>query len=130
MIPDAAVREVEGRDHSDISAKALFAATWIKRIQVDFVPFEITKLGLGDGESAVLALALANPGYGAIFDDQAARTAAASLGIPQLGTLGVVVSAKIQGLIPSAKVIIEQLRQNGMYLSNKLIALTLARVGE
>lgn len=129
-IPDAAVREVEGRPFSDTSVQALAAATWLKQITVDVIPETIAHFGLGDGESAVLALALSLPGAGAIFDDQAARNAATSLGVPHLGTLGVVISAKLHGIIPTAKNVIELLCQHGMYLSDKVKARALAQVGE
>jgi len=90
----------------------------------------VAVFGLGDGETAVLAHALAHPGSGAIVDDQAARSAAAALGIPHQGTLGVIVFAKVQGLIPAARPVVEQLRQYGMYLSDQVMNQALAQVGE
>ena len=86
--------------------------------------------GLGDGETAVLAHALANPRSGVILDDRGARKAAAALGIPNQGTLAVVVFAKAHGLIPAARPVVEQLRQHGMYLSDQLMNQALAKVGE
>jgi predicted nucleic acid-binding protein len=90
----------------------------------------VLALGLGDGESAVLAHALANPGSGVIVDDQAARSAAAVLGIPQQGTLGVIVFAKTHALISAARPVVEQLRQHGIYLSDQVMNQALAQVGE
>jgi predicted nucleic acid-binding protein len=90
----------------------------------------VTAFGLGDGETAVLAYALDNPGSGVILDDRAARNAAAALGIPNQGTLAVVVFAKTLGLIPAARPVIEQLRHLGMYLSDQVMNRALAQVGE
>jgi predicted nucleic acid-binding protein len=58
------------------------------------------------------------------------RSGATVLGIPHQGTLGVVVFAKAQGSIPAARPVVEQLRQQGMYLSDSLMNQTLALVGE
>ncbi|MFT3882961.1 MAG: DUF3368 domain-containing protein [Gemmatales bacterium] len=130
VIPEAAVREVEGRPYSDVSVQALSTATWLNQVAVNVIPEDVASFGLGDGEAEVLTYALAQKGTGAILDDQAARHAATQLGIPHVGTLGVVVFAKVHGLIPSAKDVIEQLRQHGMYLSDKVMARALAQVGE
>jgi predicted nucleic acid-binding protein len=94
------------------------------------IPPPVLAFNLGDGESAVLAHALANPGSGAILDDSAARHAAATLGIPHQGTLGLIIFAKHQGLVPAARPIVEQLRQEGMYLSDEVMNQALAQVGE
>ena len=46
------------------------------------------------------------------------------------GTLAVILLAKTQGIIPVARPVIEQLRLNGMYLSDLVMNLALAQVGE
>ena len=73
---------------------ALGQATWLAVVDPGPIPAVLTSHGLGAGETAVLAHALANPGSGVIFDDQAARTTAAAFGIPHLGTLGLLIFAK------------------------------------
>lgn len=103
---------------------------WLLQVDPGPIPAKVAAFGLGDGENAVLAHALANPGSGAIIDDQAARNAAAVLGIPHQGTLGVVIFAKAQGCIPAARPIVEQLRQHGMYLSDHMMNQALAQIGE
>ncbi|MEH2009054.1 MAG: DUF3368 domain-containing protein [Nostoc sp.] len=64
------------------------------------------------------------------MDDLAARRCAAVLGIPVLGTLGIVLTAKQRGKITRARPIIENLRSSGMYLSDRVINQALALVGE
>ncbi|WP_243147212.1 DUF3368 domain-containing protein [Scytonema sp. UIC 10036] len=46
-----------------------------------------------------MSFALENTGYRAIIDDAAARRVAKTLNIPFMGTLGMLVLAKKQGLI-------------------------------
>jgi predicted nucleic acid-binding protein len=130
VIPDAAVLEICRSGPSDPAVQALAQATWLIKVDPGPIPANVAAFGLGDGENAVLAHALANPGSGAIIDDQAARNAAAALGIPHQGTLGVVVFAKTQGFITAARPVVEQLRQHGMYLSDQLMNQALAQVGE
>ena len=113
-----------------MSVQALAQATWLATVDPDAIPPAVTAFGLGDGESAVLAYALANPGSVAILDDRAARHAAASLGILHQGTLALVIQAKLFGLVPAARPILEQLRQDGMYLSDQLMNQALAQIGE
>jgi predicted nucleic acid-binding protein len=78
----------------------------------------------------VLAWAHAHPGTEAILDDLVARRCAATFSIPVRGTLGLALIAKQRGRIPSARRVLEQLRQGGMYLSDYVMNEALARVGE
>jgi predicted nucleic acid-binding protein len=65
-----------------------------------------------------------------ILDDLAARRCAATFDIPVRGTLGLALIAKKRGRIPSARRVLEQLRQGGMYLSEHVMNEALARVDE
>ncbi len=94
------------------------------------VPTVIQSWDLGAGESAVLTWGYVNPGTEVILDDLAGRRCAASLGIPVRGTLGLVLKAKQRGAIPAARPVLEQLRSQGMYLSDRVILQALALVGE
>jgi len=125
-----AVLEICHGGPSDPAVQALAQATWLLKVDPGRIPAKVAAFRLSNGESAVLAHALANPGNGVIIDDQAARSAAAALGIPHQGTLGVVVFAKAQGFIPAARPVVEQLRQHGMYLSDQVMNQALAQVGE
>jgi predicted nucleic acid-binding protein len=97
VIPEAAVLEIQRKGPADPAVQALAQATWLTVVDPGPIPARIGAFGLGPGESAVLAYALANPGSGAIVDDLAARNAAAALGIAHQGTLGVVLFAKTRG---------------------------------
>ena len=130
VIPEAAVLEIRRRGPADPAVQALAQATWLASVDPGPVPAQVAAFGLGDGETAVLTHALANPGSGAVIDDQAARSAATALGIAHQGTLGVVIFAKAQGLIPAARPVVEQLRQHGMYLTDQIMNQALAQVSE
>jgi len=61
-------------------------------------------------KTAVLSYALAHPGLRAVIDDADARRCAKTLGIPMLGTGGVLVLAKRRSLIPSVTDALRALR--------------------
>jgi predicted nucleic acid-binding protein len=130
VIPEAAVLEIPRKGPADPAVQALVQATWLTAVDPGPIPAQIAALGLVPGESAVLAYAVARHGSGAIVDDQAARNAAAALRIAHQGTLGVVLFAKTQGIISAARPLVEQLRQHGMFLSDKVMNQALSQVGE
>ena len=86
--------------------------------------------GLGQGETAVLALGLEMPGTVVVLDDRLARRTAEALDIPLTGTLGVLIDAKRQSLIPEVSPLLDQLQQLGFRLSARMREAVLSVVGE
>lgn len=129
IVPEIIASEIDVRGKSDPTAQAIANTAWLVVTQTP-VPTQIQSWGLGPGESSVLAWAHAHPGCEAILDDLAARRCAATFNIPVRGTLGLALIAKQRGRIPSARQVLEQLRQGGMYLSDHVMDEALARVGE
>lgn len=78
----------------------------------------------------MISWALAHPGFVAVLDDRAARRLGASVGVPLLGSLRVIVKAKERGLIPLARPALEKLRGSGAYVSDELIERAIALAGE
>jgi len=130
IVPEVVASEIEVRGESDPTARALATTSWLVVTQTPPVPPQIQAWGLGPGESSVLAWAQAYPGSEAIIDDLAGRRCAAALNIPVRGTLGLVLIAKQRGHISSARHVLQQLRQGGMYLSDRVLNEGLKRVGE
>ncbi len=65
-----------------------------------------------------------------MLDDARARRVAERFGIRRIGTLGILRRAKKMGLIAKIKPCIEQLQENGIYISPKLSEAILRDVGE
>lgn len=130
LVPVAVADEIQERGSADPTARALKASTWIEVIEAPVITPEIQAWDLGPGESAVLETARARVGSEAIIDDLAGRRCAAALSLPVRGTLGLVLSAKRRGLVPSARVVVERLVSSGMYLSSRVIDDALKLVGE
>lgn len=56
-----------------------------------------------------------------LIDDYEARHFAERMNIPCFGTIGLLLEAKSKGLIVSVKPLIEQMKANGRYISDKLL---------
>lgn len=130
IVPEAVATEIGRRGPEDPTARAIAHTAWLIVTEPPPIPPQIQAWGLGAGESAVLAWAQAHPGAETIIDDLAARRCAAALNIPVRGTLGLVLTAKQRGHLPAARPVLMQLRQGGMYLSDRIMNQALALVGE
>lgn len=130
IIPAAVSREVLAGPSEDSARKVLEAGLG-RIVSVDTIPEVVFEWGLGEGETAVLALALQTPGAIAVLDDASARKCATALGVRRIGTLGLVVRARQQDLIPSAAAVIRDLRRVGFHLDTRTVRTVLAKtVGE
>ena len=126
LIPEAVAAEILAGPPDDPARKALESG-WGHRVASGRLPNRILEWGLGAGETAVLSMALEEPGRMAVLDDAAARTCARTFGIPLLGTLGAVLRAKREGLIESAARVVAALRAAGLRLDDKTIRTALER---
>ncbi len=90
-----------------------------------------TALGLivDAGEAEAIALA-AEKNCLLISDDKQARSAAKSLGVAVIGTIGVLVRAKKSNLIKTLKPILDDLESNNFFISKTLREEALKLVGE
>lgn len=82
------------------------------------------------GEAAVLALAAELDADRVVLDDLAARRWARMKGLQVIGTLGLLLSARLRGEIPDLRREIERLREQGFRASEELIRAVLEEAGE
>jgi predicted nucleic acid-binding protein len=87
------------------------------------------KMLVDEGEAEAIALAYELQ-YRLIIDDLQGRKVARDLGLQMTGTIGTLVMAKQQGIIPALKPVIEALEGVSFYLSEALKAEALNLVGE
>ena len=83
---------------------------------LDKVP---TAVELGAGEKEVLALAMQRPGSLIVLDDRLARSHAEALRLTVTGTLGILLRAKSEGLLPRIAPVLDKLDRLGFRLSSK-----------
>ena len=130
MVPEPVITEIQGHGPDDPTVEAIGRVDWLTIAPAPVIPPPVSAWDLGPGESAVLALAMAEPGTRAVIDDLEARRCARTLAIPLIGTLGLVILARQEGWISAARPVVERLRASGMYLSDRIIDEALERVGE
>jgi len=82
------------------------------------------------GESEAIALAQQTAPQWIILDDLAARHVAEAMGLPVIGTLGVLLQAKEAGHITEIKLLLDKLRDQSLYLSETLYLHILQSAGE
>lgn len=130
LVPQIVALEIQQYGEADPTFQTLQATEWLVAINPIPIPETIQTCNIDPGESAVLTWAIQHPGTEAILDDLAGRRCAQTLNIPVRGTLGLVLLAKQRGHIPAARPVIADLKQAGMYLSDRVINQALALVGE
>ena len=104
---------------------------WVDIVSVkDGFRLQLLELQIDKGESSAIALALETSDCTIILDDYKARKIADQLGLSVTGTIGVLIRAKINGLIPSIKPLLEKIRQTDFRLSADIELYALKAAGE
>lgn len=86
---------------------------------------------LDEGEASTLRAAMNQAGSClVIIDEKAGRVVASELGLQVTGVVGVIIAARRQGLIPSAKDVFSALLKQDFHLADTLIDAALKSLGE
>ena len=95
----------------------------VERLGAAEQPVEAAASDLDEGEKEVILLgASIKDRVILLLDDQAGRRVARTLGIPVVGTAGLLLSAKKQGLIETVSPLLISLREQDYWLSDALLA--------
>ncbi len=130
VVPSPVAEEITTGPAEDPARTWLLDSGTMYIEQVTSIAPEVAAWDPGKGEGAVLSWAYQRPGWRVIIDDAAARHCARALGIPTIGTIGVIVIAKRLNRIPTAKPLFADLRSSGMRISSEIIDQALRQVGE
>jgi len=123
LVPVAVWDEVRIAGSDDAASRQLPKVSWVQQVELVNIAPEVAAWDLGKGESEVLSQSLTVSDCAAIIDDRAARRCAQALGIPTIGTGGILILAKRRGLISSVSSRIEALRDAGLWMSDTLVNL-------
>ena len=94
---------------------------WIEILSVKSKDTQrLLEMQIDKGESSAIALALESPDSLLILDDIKARKVATQLGLSITGTLGIIIKAKLEGIIPSVIPILNKIKQTDFRLSNEV----------
>ncbi len=104
---------------------------WVEiRNVTDKYKQQLLELQIDKGESSAIALALETPESTLIIDDYKARRIAENLHLAYTGTIGVIIKAKLLGIIPSIRPIIEKIKQTNFRISLEIEINALREAGE
>lgn len=91
---------------------------------------QILEASVDKGEASAIALAVELKDCLLIIDDLKGRNLAEQLGIKVTGTFGVIIEAKLSGIINSVKPILAKIKQTDFRLSNDLEQKVLSKAQE
>jgi predicted nucleic acid-binding protein len=129
VVPGSVIREIAVGSDDDPDTETTLAWATARTVADIPLPSAVAHWDLGAGESQVLARCLADGGV-AVLDDGEARACAQSLGLPLIGTLGVILRARKSGVIPAARPLVNRMLATGSRLSPGLVEAALRQVGE
>ena len=121
---------VAGREAGG-AKREVSAATWIKRIEVkDRLAVEVLldEIDLGKAETIVLARELGADWV--LMDEKKGRRKLTEMGLPKIGTVGILLKAKRGGLLTVIRPELEQLHQHGFSISQTVIDAVLRQADE
>lgn len=130
VIPQAVADEIQRGTRDDPACRWLreAAARWVcAGPALDPV---VSAWDLGAGETAVLAWARSHPGFEAILDDRATRNCATALGLQVRGTVGVILLAKLEGLLRKVAPVLDEPEAAGFRLHPSQVAAALRLANE
>ena len=91
---------------------------------------KILEMQIDKGEASAIALALEIPDSTIIPDDYKARRIAEQLGLRITGTAGVIIRAKLNGIISSVKPLLDKIRKTDFRLTEEIEKQALKEAGE
>jgi len=114
-----------------VEAEVNLKRTWLK-VEVPRNQLLVTALKnqLDSGESEAIALALEYPEILIVLDDLSARKVGLQLNLKVIGTVGLLLRAKRQGLITEIKPFLKALNQANFRISEALVQKALRLSGE
>jgi predicted nucleic acid-binding protein len=129
LIPPAVYDEIVAGG-SRVGVAEVQAADWLRQVLLSDPGRADLLADLDRGEAEAIALAQERQADLLLLDERLARRHAQRLGLAITGTLGVLLRAKQQGLVPEIRPFTEQLQRSGIRLSDALVARTLQLAGE
>jgi predicted nucleic acid-binding protein len=132
LIPRTVAREVmtcnDPYDPANVWLRGGAAASYLR--DYPQVSEFVLAWGLGAGESSVISLAETLPQATVVLDDLAARRCAGALGLPVIGTLGLLLMAKKLGLIDEVTPALDAVLSAGLFVSKRHINAIREKAGE
>ncbi len=130
IVPEAVYREVTAKKDS-ACMRVIEESGWICIDKVhNLSEKKMYKTKLHDGEVEVMILAQEKQADLVVIDDNAAKKTAEYLGLTVTGTMGVLIKAKKLGYLNAVRPILNEIKENGFYISTALEKMVMEQAGE
>jgi len=123
-VPDAVFQEVVRTDKPFAKELEIFLCGRTKNV-LNKMAVKILSADIGAGEAEAIVLALEHQPSIVLIDDLKARKFAVMNGLKIIGSMGILLKAKNEGLINAIKPLISKLLNNDIRISNTIIEITL-----
>jgi predicted nucleic acid-binding protein len=131
FIPPAVLTEIHAKQDQATRAIEQAHRSWLRIRSVSYrEAVDILLADLGLGEAEVIALARETGADRVVLDDLDARRRARRLGLDLVGTVGLLLAARLRGEIPSLGDEIKRLQSLGFRISSSLVDAVLHEAGE
>ena len=130
LVPAAVLTELRIRRDEATDRVERHLGTWLKECSLVHTDLLQLLSDLGHGEREVIAQAVQEKAANVALDDQEAHRVARRSGSESIGTIGLLLAAKKQALIPTLKQELERLRGIGFWVTEALAAQALREAGE
>ncbi len=105
--------------------------SWVEIMQSSDKNYQsIIEASVDKGEASAIALAVEWDNCLLIIDDLKGRKFATQIGLKIIGTIGVIVDAKLVGIIPSVKPLLAKINSTNFRITGVLEAIILKKAGE
>ena len=121
LIPEGVINEVSTKSVIEPILTQLSESATTETRHIDNINSFVANWSLGNGESEAITLAMENPGCGVVLDDLQARKCATLLNMPLIGSLGLIIRAKKEGLLETARPALKKLILSGLYVDTQLM---------
>jgi predicted nucleic acid-binding protein len=130
IVTGAVVEEIAAGRRMGIDLPIVEGLAWVDVRDPASAAGVLLAWDLGAGESSSLSLALERPGAWVVLDDRLARQAAVSMGLPLLGTAGVLLRSKQEGCLKEVRPVLDRLTELGFRLHGNTRQIILRLAGE
>ena len=132
LVPQGVFDEVVAAGAGLPGAAEVGAAPWIRVVTPTRGDVVAALLGGGlqVGEAQAIAVAVELGAEWLLIDERQGRLTAEAMGVPVVGTIGILIAAKARGDLQALAPHLQALRASGLWLSDALIARVLRSVGE
>ena len=132
LVPRAVFDEVVVVGAGLPGAAELQAATWISvvpPVRLEVVAALVAS-GLHRGEAEAIAVAVERRADRLLIDERQGRLTAEAMGVAVVGSIGVLIAAKVRGDVENIGPLLLALRASGLWVSDALITRVLTSLGE